>query len=157
MDATWKALDQTTGNLHREACFTDPARACDCDQAHILTQQEFSREGHFVLPAHETGPLHRKIRRPRLHLLSWLLREAVAYGCQIPCEIAGGTVTLIRLFRQAPLDSPTQRSGSIAVLRSERLGLFPENGYHGLRRSASLEGALSRHHLVEHQAQRELV
>ena len=41
MNATWKALNQATGDLHCEACFADSAWTRDRDHAHILTQQEF--------------------------------------------------------------------------------------------------------------------
>ena len=43
------------------------------------------------------------------------------------------------------------------VLRSERFGLLPENGYQCLRRSISAEGQFAGHHLVEHQSERKLV
>ena len=36
-------------------------------------------------------------------------------------------------------DSPTQWSRGVGILRSDRFGLFPEDGHHGFRRSASLE------------------
>ena len=68
-----------------------------------------------------------------------LLREAVAYGCQFACQIPGGDVALIGLFRQTPLDRPTQRSGSVGLLHSDRFGLFTEDGHQCLRRGASPE------------------
>src|SRR3979411_466962 len=82
MSPPGKALDQATRHLHREASFADPARTRDCNQAHILTQQKFFGGGHFFLPPHKSGPLHRKIRWTDLHLLNWLLRESVAYVCE---------------------------------------------------------------------------
>src|SRR6266436_3935476 len=110
MSATWKALDKSIRHLHREARFADPAWTRDRDQADTVTQQEFFGGRYFLLPPHKPRPLHWKIRRAGLHLLKWLLQEAVAYGCKFPCEISGRDVALIGLFRQAPLDSPTQRS-----------------------------------------------
>src|SRR5712692_6324850 len=120
MSATWKVLDHPARHLHREARFADPAWTRDRDQAHILTQQEFFGGCYFLLPPHKPGALRRKIRRAGLHLLNWLLREAVAYSCKFPGEISGREVALIRFFRQAPLDSPTQRSRDVWVLRSDR-------------------------------------
>src|SRR5712692_6853252 len=157
MSATWKVLDHPARHLHREARFADPAWTRDRDQAHILTQQEFFGGSYFLLPPHESGTLHRKIRRAGLHLLNWLLREPVAYGCKFPCEVSGRDVALMGLFRQAPLDSPAQRSGGVTILHPDRLGLFPENGHKGLRCCAFLKSAPSSYHLVEHQAERELV
>src|SRR6202140_5881627 len=157
MNATRKALDKATRHLHCEARFADPAWTGDRDQAPTLTQQEFFGGGYFLLPPHKPGSLHRKIRRSSLHLPNWLLREAVAYGCKFPCQISGRDVALIGFFGQAPLNNPTQRSGSVAVLRSDRFGLFPDNGHQRRRCCASLKSALYGHHLVEHQAERKLV
>src|SRR6266403_3602649 len=157
MDPSWKQLDEAARHFHRETRFADPAWTRDRDQAHILTQQEFFGGSHFLLPPHKPGPLHWKIGRAGFHLHSWLLREAVAYGCKFPREIPGRDVTLIGFFRQTPLDCPTQRSGGVAILHSDRLGLFPENGHQCFRCCDPLKWALSRDHLVEHQAERELV
>src|SRR5271157_2394872 len=128
MDPPWKPLDQTADHLHGETCFADPAWACDRNQTHILTQQEFSGGCDFFFSPHKPGPLHRNIARARLYLLHSSLREAVAYGCKFPREISGGDVTLIGLFRQTPFDSPTQRSGDVGISHSDRFGLFLENG-----------------------------
>src|ERR1700730_7725284 len=157
MNATWKTLDQAIRHFHREARFTNPARTRDCDQAHILTQKQFFDGSNFFLPPHESGSLHRKIRRAGLQLLKWLLREAVANGCKLPCEIAGRNVALVWFFRQAPFNRPTQRSGRVTVLPCDRFSWFPENSHQGLRGGASLKRASPGHHLVEHQAERELV
>src|ERR1700694_3928422 len=115
MSATGKAVDKATGHLHREARFADSTGTRDRDQAHILTQQEFFGGSYFLLPPHEPGPLHRKIGRAGLYLLGWLVPGAVAEGSKFPREISGSGVTLIGLFSQAPLDSPAQRGGSVAV------------------------------------------
>ena len=157
MNASWKALDKATRHLRREARLADPAWPRDRYQAHIFAQHEFFGGRYFLLSPHKSGTLHRKIRRAGLQLLHWLLREAVAYGCKFPCEVSGRDVALVGLFCQAPLDSPAQRSGSVAILHPDRFGLFPENGYKSLRSCAFLKSAPSSYHLVEHQAERELV
>src|SRR6266849_5230983 len=107
MSAPWKALDKAIRHLHREARFADPAWNRDREQAHILTQQEFFGGRYFLLAPHKSGSLHRKIRRARLHLLKWLLREAVANGCKFPCQISGRNVALIGFLRQASFDPRT--------------------------------------------------
>ena len=122
-----------------------------------MTQQEFFGGRHFHLPPHKSSPVDRKIGRTRFPLRNRLSREAVAYGCQFPREISGRDVSLIGLFRQAPLDNPTERSRGVAVLPYDRFGRFPQNGYHCLGCGISLKGALSGHDLVKHQAERELV
>ena len=129
MNPTRKVLDKPTRHLHREARFADPPWTRDRDQAHILTQQQFFGGSYFLFSPHKPGPLHRNICRAGLHLHNWFLREAVAYGCKFPCEISGRDVTLIGLFRQTPLDCPTQRSGGVGILHSDWFGLFPENGH----------------------------
>src|SRR5438094_1182051 len=153
MSAGGKTLDEAARHLHRETGFTDAPWARDCNQADILTRQKFFGGSYFLLSPHEPGSLYWKICRARLKLPDWLLREAVAYGCKFSREISGGDIALIGLFRQAPLDKPTQRSGGIEVLQSHRFGLFAENGNHCLHCCASLKGALARHHLVKHQAE----
>src|SRR6266852_5593736 len=100
MNATWKTLDQAIRHFDREARFADPARTRDREQAHILTQKQFFDGRYLLLPPHKPGSLHRKIRRAGLHLLNWLLQEAVANSCKFPCEISGRDVALIGFFRQ---------------------------------------------------------
>src|SRR6266481_3627887 len=104
MSAAWKTFDQTTRHFHGEARFADPARTRDRNQAHILTQQKFFGGSYFPFPPYKPSSLHRKIRRAGLHLLKWPLREAVANGCEFPCQIPGRNVALIGLFRQAPIE-----------------------------------------------------
>src|ERR1700691_1806613 len=161
MSATWKAIrkavDEATRHLHGETRFADPAGARDREQPHIRAQQELLGGSYFLLPPHESGALHWNIARARLHLLIRLLREAVAYGCKFACQIAGREVALIGLFRQASLDRPTERNRGVWLLRSDGFGLFSEDGYQRLRCRASLKGALSSHHFVQHHAERELV
>src|SRR6202521_1505119 len=157
MSATWKTLNQAIRHFHRETSFADPTRTRDRDQADVLTQQEFFNGSNFFFPTHKPGSLHRKIRRARRYLLKWLLREAVPNGRKFPCEIAGRDVALVGFFRQAPFNRPTHRSGRVTVLPCNRFRRFPKNRHQGLRCGASLKGAFSGHHLVEHQAERELV
>src|SRR6266849_9489547 len=120
MSATWKALDQATSHFHRETGFADPAWTRDREQVHILTQQAFVNGRYLLPPPHQPVSLHGKIRRPGLHLLNWLLREAVANSCKFPCEISSRDVALVGFFCQAPLDRPTQRSGRVRVLPCDR-------------------------------------
>src|SRR3981081_691425 len=157
MSATGKAVDKATCHLYRETRFADPAWTCDRDQAHIMTQQQFFGGSYFLLPPHKPGSLHRKIGRAGLHLPNRLLGEAVTYGCKFPGELSSRDIALIGLFRQTPLDRPTQWSRGVGVLHSDRFGLFAENGHQSVRCCASVKSALSGHHLVEHQAERELV
>src|SRR5437660_8085366 len=107
MSAPWKALDKAIRDFRRKASFADPTRTSDRNQAHILTQQHFFNGRYLLLPPHKPGSLHGKIGRPGLHLLNCLLREAIANGCKLPCEISGRDVALIGLFCPAPLDRPT--------------------------------------------------
>ena len=122
-----------------------------------MTQQEFCCGSYFLFSPHKPGSLCRNIGRTGLHLPNWFLRKAVAYRCKFTREISGRTVALVRVFRQTSLDSPTQRSGRVGGLHSDRFSLFPENSYQRLCYCLSPKGALSGHHLVEHQAEGELV
>ena len=157
MSAAGKEIHQAAGHLYSEARFADPSWARDRDQAHILPQQQFFSGRYFFLSPHKRGPLHRNIGRARFRLMSRLLREMVAYGCQFARQIPGRDVALIGIFRQTSLDGPAQRSGGVEVLHSHRFGLFPQNGHQCLRRRAFLKGVLPGYHFVEHQAERELV
>src|SRR5580692_11169330 len=87
MNATRKVLDQSTRHLHGEARLADTARACDRDQPHILTQQEFSGGIYFLLPPHKHGPLYGKIGWTGFHRHNGLVRKAVADGCELQCDL----------------------------------------------------------------------
>ena len=153
MNASWKALAQAVRHLHRKTRFPDSAWTGDRNQPHILTQQKFLRGSNFFLSPHKPSPLHGNIGWAWLRLLNLFLREAIAYRCKFVRQLAGRGVALIRLLLQAPLDSPTQRSGRFGVLHSDWFRLFPENCHHRFRYRVPLKGPLSAHHLVEHQAE----
>ena len=139
MNATWKVLRKTDLPPRREPGFADPAWSRDRDQAHILDAAGVLWRQLFPSPAPQIRSAAREDWSGGFPLLNGLVGEAVADGCKFPREISGGDITLVRLFRQASLDRPTQRSGSFAVLHCDRFGLFPENGHHCFRCCVSSE------------------
>ena len=143
--------------MNGETGFSNTAWARDGDQAHILSQQEFFGGSYFLLAPDEPSLLHRNIGRPSVRLLKRLFREAIAYRCKFVGEISSGGVAFIGLFCETPLNGPTQRSGGVWYLHSDRLRVLLENGYHRFRCRASSKGTFAGDHLVEHQAERELV
>src|SRR6202034_684720 len=112
---------------------------------------------YFFLSSHKLRSLHRNISRPQLGLLNLFLRKTLAYRGEFPCEILRCGVTLIWVFFQTPFNGPTQRSRRIGILHCYRLCFFAQNSHHRFRYRVSLESFLSTYHLVEHQAERELV
>src|SRR5271167_1394323 len=115
MNSTRKALDEPIRHFHCETRLADPTRTGDRDQAYIRTQQEFFRGGHFLFPPHKSRSLRRNIGWACLYRAGLFLREAVAYGSKLACEIPCGDVTLVGLFCQTPLYSPTERGGGVGI------------------------------------------
>ncbi len=103
----------------------------------------------------ETPPPARRRRERRR--ISLDLREVVARALEIPGEIPRGRVTLLGQLREAPLDDPAERHGDPRRGRGEGLGLVPNDGRERLGPRRPVEGALAGEHLVEDDAERELV
>src|SRR6266850_5706928 len=127
MSTTWKVgiYAQATRHLHRKTCFADAAWSSDRDQPHPRTKQQLFGGSHLLLASHKSGPLRWKSRSVRLHVLGWLLREAVAYGRENrgvayrrrwPYRRGSGNSrgTLSRF----PLDAPQDRANIGCMLES---------------------------------------
>src|SRR5208337_1226537 len=148
--ATWKAVDCLLGYFQGQARFANPARTCESDKAHILPEQEFFGGSHFLFASNKCGPLCWQIAGASLRALRWQFREPVAYGREVPREVAGGGIPLVALLGQAPLHSPTKWSGGLRVQQTDGFWLFPEDCQHRLSFRALFVRALSSHHLVKH-------
>ena len=123
-------------------------RRTSCAQQHLIGRRD------FLFSPYEPGPLHGNIARASLHLLARLFREAVAYRRQFARQISRRNVTLVRIFRQAPLDRPAKRRGRVRILRGDRLGLFAQIATSVSAAVPLRKRAFSRHHFVQHQSRR---
>src|ERR1700677_1291114 len=157
MSASWKVLNNTIRHLHRKACLANSSGAGDRDQPHILSEQQLLDIQFFVLSSDEPSPLNRQICRSYFKRLLWPFHHVVAYGCKFTRQVPGDLIAAIGLFSQAALDCPAKWSGDIRVTHTDRCGLFPDDPHQNLHRCSSLKSAFSGHHLVEEQAERELV
>src|SRR5580692_8889575 len=157
MNTTGEIFRQAGGDFHAEARLADSARTGDCQQAHILREQELLRGRDFFFAPYESGALYGNIGAARLGLPRGFLREAFAYRGKVARQISSRDVALVGILRQTAFNGPAERRRDVGILHGDRLGGFAHDRHQNFRGRASRERALSRDHFVQHQAEGELV
>src|SRR5271156_4655926 len=98
MNPSRKLFREAGRHFNREARFANPARSRNRYEPNILAPQQFLGPSGFLFSSYKPGPRRRKIAGPSLHRLSGILRKAVSYRGELPCEISRSGITLIAFF-----------------------------------------------------------
>jgi len=143
--------------MQAQTSLADAARPSEGNEAHILPEQEACSRGYLVIASNEAGALCRQLAGAKLDALERRIRKALLNGSDVPGEVAGGHIALVRRLGKTTLYNPAKRSGSLRIQRDERFGFFSKNGHQCFGTGVPLEGALSTDHLIKDGTEGELI
>src|ERR1700685_4354915 len=128
MDSTGKLFGEAGGDFDGEARLADSAGAGDGYEANAGARKKFTRSGGFPFAADESVAGDGNRRSADFDLARRRFLKAVANRAKVAREFTRCGETARRIFFQTALDSPAERSGSIALCRDDRLVALVHDG-----------------------------
>jgi len=124
---------------------------------YVSAAQELAKISRFAFPSNECGALCRQIIGASFGFPGRRICETVAHRSEVPSQITGRGITLLRVFREAALHDPNERNGRLHHFTAEPLGLIAKDCGRRFRMRLLLKRGRSGGHFVEHRPEGKLV